>query len=158
VTVAQATGMTGQRAICSIRLLCGEAVPIKARTSWMMGRAPPLIVHPIRFPGAAGWDPAQVRATTSLRISWFPPSSLRCHSSHCLQTTASDYRPYNARMSCEHGRSGACEAEAAEGTGTDLAQGVDPTQRPRGSCQPRADSSIRLLYGDAPRFKARDTF
>ena len=31
--------------------------------------------------------------------------------------------PYNTRMSREDGRSGACEAEAAEGTGRGFAQG-----------------------------------
>jgi len=36
-------------------------------------------------------------------------------------------RPYNAWMSREHGRSRACEAEAAEGTGVALAQAGDMT-------------------------------
>jgi hypothetical protein len=68
------------------------------------------------------------------------------------------HRPHTVRMSCEHGRSGACEAEAAEGTGTALAQRTDPEERPREACQPRADSSIRLLYGEALPFNRDSSF
>ena len=67
-------------------------------------------------------------------------------------------RPYNARMSREDGRSPACEAEGAEGTGRGSAQREAPTVRPRSPCRPPAVGSIRRLCGGALRAKVRTSF